>query len=87
MRKLWIEQYKGCGCSIGPLPKRKLVGYCAIHGNDVLVRYAVPANAIKKYKETYKSDDVIKDELSSGSTILLDNPDFEVVKREDNKDE
>ena len=40
-RLLWIEQYHGCGCSSGPLSKRKLLGYCADHGNSVMVRYPV----------------------------------------------
>ena len=41
---LWIEQYRGCGCSVGPVPKRDLLGYCATHGNNRLVAYPVPCN-------------------------------------------
>jgi hypothetical protein len=37
----WIEEYQGCGCSIGPVPFSDLVGYCAIHGGDVIRCYRV----------------------------------------------
>jgi hypothetical protein len=54
---MWIEQYKKCGCSIGPLLKEELVGYCAIHGNEVLKRYSIPneeESQPKKYIVTFK---------------------------------
>ena len=47
-RKLWIEEYRGCGCSIGPIPKNELIGYCAIHGSDMVNRFALPQEATMK---------------------------------------
>ena len=50
--RLYIEEYKKCGCSIGPLPKSELPGYCALHGNNFSRRHLVPKDllteAIKK---------------------------------------
>lgn len=43
----WIEEYAHCGCSIGPLPKRDLPGYCALHGNNWKNRYRVLGNGLK----------------------------------------
>lgn len=48
MKKLWIEQYKGCGCSVGPLPESDLPGYCATHGSDVLRRYPLPGYEMER---------------------------------------
>jgi hypothetical protein len=39
---MWIEEYHGCGCSIGPVKKSELVGYCAIHGGNWKVRRNTP---------------------------------------------
>lgn len=39
---LWIEQYKGCGCSFGPVPRSDLPGYYAVHGGNYIKRYRVP---------------------------------------------
>jgi len=44
MRTLWIEQYRGCGCSVGPMLKRNLPGYCATHGSERMVTYPIVCN-------------------------------------------
>lgn len=30
----WIEEYKGCGCSLVARRRDELVGYCSKHGNN-----------------------------------------------------
>jgi hypothetical protein len=47
MKRLWIVQYK-CGCSVGPLPRREILSYCASHGDDVQSRYPMPKPAARK---------------------------------------
>jgi hypothetical protein len=39
---MWIEEYKMCGCSSEAKDKRKLLGYCSLHGNTFARRFRVP---------------------------------------------
>lgn len=38
---LYIEGYR-CGCSMGPLPRRELLGYCGKHGENRRELYKIP---------------------------------------------
>jgi len=40
--RLWIYDYKGCGCTDGPKPKSKMLRYCGKHGSDLQHAYLLP---------------------------------------------
>lgn len=46
---MWIETYSKCGCSIGPVKKSELLGYCALHGNNWITRIRVKRNKLLKF--------------------------------------
>lgn len=50
--RMYIVQYK-CGCSDGPLPKCKILNYCAKHGADVKMMYPI---LIRKKKQAVGKD-------------------------------
>lgn len=48
---MWVEQYRGCGCSQTARYKQDLPGYCPTHGTDLLVRYHLGKKKLKTYRE------------------------------------
>lgn len=51
-----IGQYS-CGCTYGPISKRKRLKYCAVHGNDIQDEYPIPYIHKKTKKQMSKKGD------------------------------
>lgn len=50
-RYLWIEEYKGCGCSSEAGRKKDLLGYCATHGSSRVNVYKLPLSRVESFEK------------------------------------